>query len=213
MNSTAKKMRISADMYAGIHQMRVHAVLAEVSILNPMIGIVPGSSVKDAGCAVCHTPDRVESNRAAFIALGAKLTRDVAAMRPLVASAVEKTSLDTIDSEVANWTRLYGSYLDLAIHKDFQRAHEIMVGQIYLVLPKITEAADALNAEQEKLLAESRIAAEHQVALTFGEVSLAVALGLLAGVRRTVGGSPGGSVAARQRLRIDGDEPEGSLGG
>ena len=147
---------------------------------------------------MCHTPDRVESNRAAFIALGAKLTRDVAAMRPLVASAIEQASLDTIDSEVANWTRLYGRYLDLAIQKDFQRAHEIMVGQIYLVLPKITGAADALNAEQEKLLAESRIAAEHQVALTFGAVSLAVALGLLAGfaglwVVRQVGRSLRGS--------------------
>jgi methyl-accepting chemotaxis protein/methyl-accepting chemotaxis protein-1 (serine sensor receptor) len=49
-------------------------------------------------------------------------------------------------------------------------------------LPKIDAAADALIAEQKKLLAESRTSAGRQVSLSFWEVGLAVALGLLAGV-------------------------------
>ena len=49
VNSTAKKMRISADMYAGIHQMRVHAVLAEVSILNPDYWYCPGEFCQGRG--------------------------------------------------------------------------------------------------------------------------------------------------------------------
>ena len=57
-----------------------------------------------------------------------------------------------------------------------------MVDQIYPILPKVDEAADALNAAQQKLLAESRTAADRQVALSFWEVSLAVAFGLLAGI-------------------------------
>jgi methyl-accepting chemotaxis protein/methyl-accepting chemotaxis protein-1 (serine sensor receptor) len=58
----------------------------------------------------------------------------------------------------------------------------MMVDQIYPVIPKIIEAADALNAEQQRLLAESRAAAGRQTSLGFWEVSLAVAFGLLAGI-------------------------------
>jgi hypothetical protein len=57
-----------------------------------------------------------------------------------------------------------------------------MVSQIYPVLPRIMEAADSLSAEQLRLLAESRVAADRQVSLGFWEVILAVALGLIAGI-------------------------------
>jgi methyl-accepting chemotaxis protein/methyl-accepting chemotaxis protein-1 (serine sensor receptor) len=103
-------------------------------------------------------------------------------MRPLIHSTAEQTSLDAMQAGVATWELLYPKYLDLAVRKDFTQAHEIMVGQIYPMLPKIIEASDALNAEQQRLLAESRTAAGRQVSLSFWEVSLAVAFGLLAGV-------------------------------
>jgi methyl-accepting chemotaxis protein/methyl-accepting chemotaxis protein-1 (serine sensor receptor) len=57
-----------------------------------------------------------------------------------------------------------------------------MVNQIYPILPKIDEAAEALHAEQQGMLAASRTTAHRQVSLGFWEVSLAVALGLLAGI-------------------------------
>jgi methyl-accepting chemotaxis protein len=181
VNSTAKKMEMAASMHSGVHQMRVHAALAEISLLNAMIRNLPGSS-EDAGCNACHTPDRVDANRHAFIALGAKLTGQAAAMRPLVHSSAERTALDAMQAGIASWEPLYRRYLDLATRKDFSQAHEIMVGQIYPMLPKIVEAADALNAEQERLLAASRTSAARQESLSFWEVTLAVAFGLLAGV-------------------------------
>ena len=182
VNSTAKKIEMAAAMHSGVYQMRVHASLAEISLLNTMIRNVPGSSGEDVACTACHTPDRVDANRDAFVALGAKLAQQATAMRPLVHSTAEQTSLDAIQAGIANWEPLYRKYLDLAVRKDFSQAHEIMVGQIYPMLPKIVEAADALNAEEQRLLAESRTAADRQVALSFWEVSLAVALGLLAGI-------------------------------
>ena len=143
VNSTAKKMEMAAAIHAGVHEMRVHATLAEISLLNTMIKSVLGSSAEDAGCSACHTPDRVDANRNAFLAKAAKLSQQVAAMRPLVHSATEQTSLDTIQGGISNWGRLYSQYLDLAAHKDFSLAHDTMVNQIYPVLPKITEAADS----------------------------------------------------------------------
>ena len=182
VNSTAKKMEIAASMHSGVHQMRVHAALAEISLLNTMIHSVKGSDGAETECTMCHTADRVDENRDAFLALGTKLAQQATAMRALVHTPAEQTSLDAMQSGIASWAPLYRKYLELAAHKDFTQAHEIMVGQIYPMLPKITDAADALSAEQQKQLAESRTAAEHQVSLSFWEVGLAVALGLLAGV-------------------------------
>ena len=182
VNSTAKKMETAAALHSGALDMRVHASLAEISLLNSMIRHVPGSSGDDAGCSACHTPDRVDANRDAFLALGQKLAGQATAMRALVHSSAEQTSLNTLQAEIANWGRLYPQYLDLASHKDFSQAHDIMVNQIYPILPKIDEAADILNAEQQRFLAESRTAAHSQASLSLWAVSLAVAFGLIAGI-------------------------------
>jgi methyl-accepting chemotaxis protein/methyl-accepting chemotaxis protein-1 (serine sensor receptor) len=182
INSTAKKMVTSAAIVAGAHEMRVQAALAEISLLSNMIRTVPGSSGEDAGCSACHTADRVDGNRAAFVAIGRKLAEQATAMRALVHSPVEQKSLDTVQAGIADWELLYGKYLDMAAQQDFSKAHDIMVDRIYPILPKIDEAVNTLSAEQQKLLAESRAGAEHRVTLCFWQVSVAVALGLLAGI-------------------------------
>ena len=182
VNSTARKAQIAAVMHSGVYQMRVHAALAEISLLNTMIHAVKGSNGEETECTMCHTPERVDANRDAFLALAARLTQQATAMRALVRTSAEKTSLDALQAGLASWEPLYRKYLDLAVRKDFPQAHEIMVGQIYPVLPKIVEAADTLNAEQQRQLAEARTAADRQVSLSFWAVSLAVAFGLISGV-------------------------------
>ena len=182
VNSTARKMEMVASIHSGVHEMRVNAALAEISLLTTMIKSVLGSSAEDAGCSACHTSERVDSNHDAFLGKAAKLSQQVAAMGPLVHSAAERTSLDAIQGGVSNWERLYSEYLDLAVHKSFSQAHDIMVDRIYPIFPKINDAADALDAEQRRLLAEARSAAQRQLSFSFWEVSLAVAFGLIAGV-------------------------------
>ena len=90
-------------------------------------------------------------------------------MRPLVHTAAEHAALDTMQAGIADWGLLYDKYLDLAAHKNFSQAHDIMVDQIYPILPKVDEAADALNAAQQKLLAEARTSADRQVSSAFGK--------------------------------------------
>ena len=182
VNSTARKMEIAAAIHSGVHQMRVHATLAEISLLNTIIRNVPGDSGDEMTCTTCHTADRVDANRAAFAALGGKLAQQAAAMRPLVHSKAERTALDAMQGGIAEWGLLYSKYLDLAVRRNFSQAHEIMVGQIYPILPKIDEAGDALDTELQRLLEESRTSARRQVSLSFWQVSLAVALGLVVGI-------------------------------
>ena len=181
VNSTARKMEMAATIGSGVREMRVHAALAEISLLDTMIKSVPGSSGDDAGCSACHTLERMEANHAGFSALGGKLTGQVAAMQVLVHSTVEQNALDAVKSGIARWELLYDRYLDMAAHKSFSQAHDIMVDQIYPLLPKIDQASDALNAEQHRLLVESGTDADRQAKLSLWEVSLAVAFGLIAG--------------------------------
>ncbi len=72
IHTTAGKMRMAAEMDSDTHAMRVHAAMAEISLLNTMIGTLPGKagvpSSQDAGCSSCHTADRVTSHRDAFAA-------------------------------------------------------------------------------------------------------------------------------------------------
>src|ERR1035437_1329715 len=92
VNSTAKKIEMAAAMHSGVYQMRVHAALAEISLLNTMIQTVKGSNGEETECAMCHTPERVDANRDAFLALAARLTQQATAMRALVRTSAEQTS-------------------------------------------------------------------------------------------------------------------------
>src|ERR1039457_3572786 len=111
VNSTARKMERAAAISSGVHQMRVYAALAEISLLNSMIRNLPGSSGEDAGCSACHTPDRVDRSEEAFVALGDKLSGQTAAMRALVHGIPEQTALDAVQAGIANWGTLYRKYL------------------------------------------------------------------------------------------------------
>src|SRR5438309_1580992 len=86
VNSTIKKMEIAAAIDAGTHEMRVHAAQAEISLLNNMIQYVPGRPGEAAACSACHTAERVDANREAFVAMAGKLEKSAIAMRPLVRS-------------------------------------------------------------------------------------------------------------------------------
>jgi len=124
VHTTARKMRMAAEMKADTSAMRVHAAMAEISLLSTMIRNVPASSGTaanvDAGCSACHTADRVTVHREAFAALGVKLSRQAAAIRPLVQTPGERASLDTLQSGVESWAQLYLKYLDLAGHNQYR---------------------------------------------------------------------------------------------
>jgi methyl-accepting chemotaxis protein len=181
VTSTTRKLEMVAQIHSGVSEMRVHAALAEISLLNTMIKSVPGSKDEDAGCSACHTTDRVTANRDLFLAKATTLSAQVAAMHPLVRTNSEQVALDAIQSGIAEWRSRYTEYLNLSLHNEYTKAHEAMVEGIYPLLPKIEKAAEDLNAAQQQMLADSRAGAERSVSSGFWQVMLAVALGIIAG--------------------------------
>jgi methyl-accepting chemotaxis protein len=181
VNSTAKKLRLSADLRAGVHQMRLRAALAEISLINAtLVRSVRQDDGSESVCGDCHTADRVVTSRQAFEEVCGRTDQRAVQLRSLITSAGERKALDILQTGVASWARLYRQYLLLAEQKDFARAHEIMVSEIYPLVETMDAASDALTAEQEKSLTASREAADRQVSASFWGVSLFVGLGLIA---------------------------------
>lgn len=180
VNSTAKKLQLSTGIQADVHQMRLRAALAEISLINSSLVHSVKDGASETVCADCHTADRVVANRQAFEEICARTEQATGKLAALVTSEGERKELAVLQSGVATWAALYKRYLLFAQQKSFPQAHEIMVGQIYPLVQTLDSATDALTAEQEKLLAESRQAADRQVSTSFWSVSVFVGLGLIA---------------------------------
>ena len=188
VNVTAKKMDLARSMDANLNQMRVHAAMAEISLINSML--VESVTHKDSAtgqtsemvCQGCHTPDKMESNRHLFESLATTLGTQGATLRQLITSPDERNALDTLQKRVTAWAPLYEEYLTLAGQKDFPAAHDIMLGKIYPLVEDIAKSAQWLTAAEEKSLQISRAAADHQVSATFLQVFCFAALALVAGM-------------------------------
>src|SRR4051794_24895039 len=151
VNSTAKKLQITADIRAGVSQMRLRAALAEISLINANFV----HSVNDGGtetvCGDCHTADRVVANRQGFEELSGQTDQKAAQLESMASSDGERKALAMLRSGVASWARMYQQYLALAEQKSFSKAHDIMVGEIYPLVQTLDASVDALTVAQAKL--------------------------------------------------------------
>jgi methyl-accepting chemotaxis protein/methyl-accepting chemotaxis protein-1 (serine sensor receptor) len=180
VNSTAKKLSLSAEIRVGLHQMRLRAALAEISLINATLIHSVGQGKGETVCSDCHTGDRVVVNRQSFEDICGRTERRATELAALISSEGERKSLDVLRAGMSSWAALYRQYLLLAEQKDFSKAHEVMVGAIYPLVETMDSASDALTAEQEKSLTAARQAADRQVSTSVGEVSVFVGISLFA---------------------------------
>src|ERR1017187_1147349 len=102
VNGTAKKLRLVGDLQAGFQEMRVDAAKLEISLTNTIIGRLDtrqGSA--ESTCGSCHTSDTVETQRQQFEAVAARLSAQVAQLRPLVAGDGERQAAHTVETGIA----------------------------------------------------------------------------------------------------------------
>ena len=182
VNSTARKMDLAAVMHSGVEEMKIHAALAEISLLDTKIADGAMGSVSGTSCTSCHTLDRVTSNRQALEASAANLLRKVEEFRGMSLNADESKALDTLQSGVAEWAPLYQRYLNLAQQGDFSTAHGIMVDQIYPLVARIETAADVLNTQQQKALAAAREDASNRAGDSLWRTLATVVMAFVAGL-------------------------------
>jgi len=182
VNAAARKMNLAAATRSGVAEMRVHAALAEISLLDTKLADGSMGAGTVTACASCHTQERVTANRASFTASGTDLIKVAAALRGLSLNSTESQALDVLVSGVNDWTSLYGRYLDLAQEKDFSQAHDIMVDRIYPLIARLEQAAASLEEEQHKALQADRAESGREVSTSLWRISLTVILAFIAGL-------------------------------
>src|ERR1017187_2255802 len=182
VNGTAKKLRLVGDLQAGFQEMRVDAAKLEISLTNTIIGRLDtrhGSA--ESTCGSCHTSDTVETQRQQFEAVAARLSAQVAQLRPLVAGDGERQAAHTVETGIAEWLALYRQYLKLTTARDYTAAHEVMLDRIYPLVESMDKAAKQLAVQQQELLAASSREAHARVSGSRVVVYVLIALCLLAG--------------------------------
>jgi methyl-accepting chemotaxis protein/methyl-accepting chemotaxis protein-1 (serine sensor receptor) len=180
VNASARKMDLAGIIHDDVGDMRVHAGLAEISLLNTKIGENALGSVAGAACSACHTSERIQSNQGIFEQSSARILAEIAELRQLPLNADESKALDTIQTGVNSWKPLYERYLTLAQAQDFPSAHGIMADSIHPLVAHIGEAADKLIEEQRKNLTAGRLQAEAQAASALLRAAVTVGFALIA---------------------------------
>jgi methyl-accepting chemotaxis protein/methyl-accepting chemotaxis protein-1 (serine sensor receptor) len=182
VNSSAKKATLIAAMHTGVVEMRVHAALAEISLLNTKIAPGALGMVSGTECTSCHTLDRVDANRQAFETAAARVTHQADDLRRFSLSSKESQALGTLSAGVASWTSLYRQYLSLDEQKNFPQGHDIMVDQVYPLVAKLDQATDVLAEEQKNAMASLQADSARQAGASLWRVAAAAGLALAAGL-------------------------------
>ena len=82
VNASARKMDLAGSVHDDVGDMRVHAGLAEISLLNTKIGEDSlGSPVPGTACSACHGSDRIQSNQRMFEDAARRIAAEIAEMR------------------------------------------------------------------------------------------------------------------------------------
>jgi methyl-accepting chemotaxis protein len=194
VDTTAKKLAMADRLRTGTRDLRLHATLAEISLIEgTMVGHVNGKG-GDMVCADCHTSDKVTESRGAFDTEAAQLQKDANTLLRLVTTNAERASVMQLSAALSRWQPLYKAYFDSALQNDFAKAHETMIGAIYPLVDEIEKSATALAAQEERAMAQSAAEAKDRVSLSAWRVSEGLLLCLLIGA--------GGLTVVRQITRV-----------
>jgi len=155
VDSTAKKLAMADHLRAGTRDLRLHATLAEISLIEgTMVGHVNGKG-GDMACADCHTSEKVTESRGAFDTEAAQLQKESNTLLQMVSTNSERAIVTRLSEALSKWRPLHKAYFDAAMQNDFAKAHETMIGEIYPLVDDIEKNANALARQEEQAMALS----------------------------------------------------------
>ncbi len=137
-----------------------------------------------------NDPERVRTNKQKMDAAATRVAEQIAEMRPLLQTEAGKASLNTIQTNLANWKPLSEQYLELASQKKIAEAHQLMNQRVMPLITEMENAAQDLIKQQREFLSASAVTAEADVSrarwlvLVFIGLSLAVGAVVIATVRQ-----------------------------
>ena len=201
--TTARQAALVDAVSAGFQEMQDHAKGTQLA--HAIRELERGSSGR--ACSACHQMSGKESDGAEFEAIGARVQQSIAALRPMLADARERTAADTMDRDLQQWVELYRRYLVEAYANHFEAAHGIITEQMLPLHQEIDHAAAELisadHARLDRSAADAASTAARNRWLTLGLIALAamVIAGIVIALRRTSRSLGRISVSLGQRAR------------
>jgi methyl-accepting chemotaxis protein/methyl-accepting chemotaxis protein-1 (serine sensor receptor) len=182
VDTTAHKQALAARLRTGIREMRLHALLADLSMVNGTLVGKASFAGNEVVCANCHTPDRMSESRQSFEHAGAELKSQAEALSALVETPSERAAVGRIAEGLSRWQTLSARYFELAAAHNFPASHEAMLDNIHPLVDEIEKNAGLLEAEEDRAMASARDEAKSRVELSAWRVSESILICLLIGV-------------------------------
>jgi methyl-accepting chemotaxis protein/methyl-accepting chemotaxis protein-1 (serine sensor receptor) len=182
VDTTARKQALAARLRTGIREMRLHALLADLSMVNGTLVGKASFAGNEVVCAYCHTPDRVAESHQSFEHVGAGLKTEAETLAGLAESLAERAAVAKIADGLTRWQKLSAGYFELAAAHNFPASHEAMLNNIHPLVDEIEKNAGLLEAEEDRAMALARDEAKSRVAISAWRVSESILVCLLIGV-------------------------------
>jgi methyl-accepting chemotaxis protein len=204
VNFTAKKMDLVGVLLGEFQDMKAYARRTQFSFV--VNHLVQGNEQfgATATCSMCHILETRGTHERELGEMAAGIKATVAQLQPLVTTKNGEKYLQAVRADVDNYASLYSQYLKLTGQNQFDDAHGVLRDQMFPIVDEIEKAMRELRDEEQKGLAVSELRARETVSraqrlavLVFG-LSIAVGIGVLLMVRRSVQHLRGVAAGLRQ---------------
>lgn len=107
-------------------------------------------------CSSCHRIGSAPERLAAFETAASRAAGRVREVRSLLSDAQSTTALGKIEPGIAEWQKLYSTYLDLTGRGSFGPGHTLVTDRMSPLLGDLNAAAEALEKRQNAALVDCR---------------------------------------------------------
>jgi methyl-accepting chemotaxis protein len=185
VNENAKAAHLLGSIAIDLQEMKRESCLTQFAdaISNVLKVDDSKSAAKELGdCASCHAFGGADARRRDFAAIAARAAKDAAELARLVHTDSARKSLAAISVGIDAWQKLYSDYIDMASQSRFAFAHALITDKMEPVLQSISQAAKALDSEEDAVLAAAGSAAGSTVTRSRWTTLLLVGLSIVFGI-------------------------------
>lgn len=185
VNQNARIVDLTDSVKLRIRDMKDFSTSAQFAYLTEHVLEVNSSRSHNAkslgSCATCHVFGTKAENRDGFSKISQQAAADADQLLGLVETEAARSAVKSIRDGIQEWQRQFDRYLDLVSAGNFADGHELVKGDMDVLVDRVDAAANQLQAEQTKLRAASKTSASNSVALARGITCFLLLLSLICG--------------------------------
>ncbi len=156
--NTARTMDLVGTVRLGLREMVEQAKSAQLTYVVSHIKRLEGvGSSSGMECTTCHTMDGFENSGREFADMASRIQEHITELRPSIADAKGKESLQAIEAGVCRWRPLYEEFLRDVNRNEYDEAHGVIRDKMYPILDEVDKAAKVLaDGQRDAMIAAGK---------------------------------------------------------